>query len=593
MPDLPFTLTKDLVAALVEVTGAEPTRAEPVVVLAAYIDALAKEYGLSESLHLDVDPVERTQQVAPVMAIVNHYFAAEERGLDADAVRARLYDVFASLAADADARRVLNRSQPLTESRLWHLAQIYWNLEATSARPKLPIQPGGGRDIPVPGVNLDFALMTWTTRVNRKGNYKSSGQSFRTQGARLAVLVAQHISAHSLSAPESPITELDLTRTKNPEEPLEVTLKELAERAWKSGEYDNAVDLATSYLSIIRRKAEANPLDMEPDLAGAYLLKGYASLRPRAGWGQGGFDVGSQTLADLEKAVTSFTMLTELDPQHDQHSEELGSAYLALSAVYEAHGRFDESARAAQQAVSIVEKLAVTQAGNTAHQAHLRTALMALSNPLRAARRFEEAVAALDRAIAVAEALISAEPSKPAHKQALVPLLWGLSQNLGAAGRFDEAVQAAIRAVDTSERLAVTQPANQKLLASSLLGLSEALRHARRFDEAVRAAERSVSSHESMVSSEPASTEHQAGLAAMLFALCRTLREAARIEEVPATANRAVEIMRQLVATEPEKLEYRHALRNLLHDLSQALRALSRFDEAHAVDEELEGLGGE
>lgn len=589
---MPFTLTKDLVAALVEITGVEPTRPEPVVVLAAYIDALAKEYGLSESLDLDVDPVERTQQVAPVMAIVNHYFAAEEHGPDADAVRARLYDVLASLAADADARRVLNRSQPLTEAKFWHLAQVYWNLEAMSARPKLPIQPGGGRDIPVPGFNADFALMRWTARVNQKGNYKSSGQSFRTQGARLAVLVAQHMSAHSLPAPESPTTELALTRTTNPEEPLEVTLKGLAERAWGGGDYDNAVDLATTYLSIIRRKAEANPLDMEPDLAGAYLLKGYTSLRPRAGLGQVGFDVGSETLGDLEKAVASFTMLTELDPQNDQHREALGNAYLALSAVYETHGRLDESARAAQQAVSIAT-LAATQAGNTAHQANLRIALMALSSPLHAARRFDEAAAALDRAIAVAEALISAEPSQPAHKQALIPLLWGLSQNLRAAGRFDEALQAATRAVDTSDQLAIAQPADQKFLASSLLGLSEALRHAGRLDEAVRAAERAVASRESLAAQEPASAEHQISLAANLFALGRILREAGRIEEVPATASRAAEIMRQLVATEPENLEYRGALENSLHDLSQALLALGRFDEAHAVDEALEGLEDE
>ena len=46
--------------------------------------------------------------------------------------------------------------------------------------------------------------MTWTARVNEKGSYKSSGQGFRTQGARLAVLAAQLIVAEQPQAPARP-----------------------------------------------------------------------------------------------------------------------------------------------------------------------------------------------------------------------------------------------------------------------------------------------------------------------------------------------------------------------------------------------------
>ena len=62
--------------------------------------------------------------------------------------------------------------------------------------------------------------------------------------------------------------------------PLEITLKDLAEQAWMSGDYDGALDVATSYFRIVHRKAEASPLDLESDLAGAYLLKSLTSLRP-------------------------------------------------------------------------------------------------------------------------------------------------------------------------------------------------------------------------------------------------------------------------------------------------------------------------
>ena len=590
MPDLAFTLTKDLAAALAEITEDESVEAEPVVVLAAYVDALAKEYGLSESLNLDVDPMERTQQVGPVMEIVHRYFQADEPELAADSVRSRLYDAVATLAADPRVRKVLNRSQPLTENRVLYLAQIYWNLEATPQRPKLPIKRTGGRDIPVPGILADFATMRWTARVNQKCNCKSSGQSFRTQGARLAVLVAQHLTTRTAPAPSSPAHELDVRPTRDPEEPLEITLKDLVERAWKQGEYDDAVDLSTNYLSMIKRRADANPFDMEPDLAGAYLLRGYASLRPIASWGRVGFDLGGDTTDDLEKAVASYTMLSELDPKDEEHSAGLVDACLALLG-YQASGRIDDSARVAQQAVSIAERLAAAQAGDTERQKKLHHALMFLGPPLRAAERFDDAAAAMARAVTVAEGLVTSEPSEPAHEEFLIAGLWGLSQDLRATGRCNEAAQAATRAVAISERSAAAGTANQKRLASSLMGLSEALRDAGRFDEAVAVEERSVTIRQSLVATEPANAEFQADLAVTIFALGRLFRAAGRIQDVPAAASRAVEIFRQLAATEPEKSEYQDGLAASLNDLGRALRELGRFDEAQRVDEELGGLG--
>jgi tetratricopeptide (TPR) repeat protein len=587
--DLGFKLTKDLTAALAEITGSEPVEAIPVVVLAAYVDALAKQYGLSESLNLDVDPMERTQQVRPVMETVHRYFQGDGLELDADSVRSQLYDAVAGLAADPRVRKFLNRNQPLTENTVLHLAQIYWNLEATPQRPKLPIKRTAGRDIPVPGILADFATMTWTARVNQKCSYKSSGQGFRTQGARLAVLLAQHLTTRTAPAPSSPARDLDVRPTGDPEEPLEITLKNLVKRAWEQGEYDDAVELSTSYLTITKRRADANPFDVEPDLAGAYLLKGFVSLRPIASWGRVSFDVGMDTTGDLEKAVSSFTMLSQLDPQNDEHSVELVDACLALCVVYAASDRLDDSLGPAQQAVSVAERLAGAQPDHAKRQKNVYLALMALSQPLRGAGRFDDAGAAMARAVAIAEGLTTAEPSEPGHEEFLVALLWGLSQDLRATGRFDDAVQAATRAVAISERSAVAQTTNQRRLASSLLGLSEALNDAGRFDEAVAVAERSVTIRESLVATEPSNAEFRADLAVMIFALGRLLRAAGRFEDVPAASTRAVEIFRQLAATEPEKLEYQRGLATSLDDLGRALRELGRFDEAQAVDEELGG----
>jgi len=198
-------ITADVWDALGWVLGDSPTSPEPVVLLATYLDALAKGYGLSESQMIAEDPLERAAPPAPALPLLRHYLAEGGADLDADRLRDRLHAVFAVLADRPVARKTLNRNRPLTEVELLTAGQVYWNLERTDGRPRLPIRPGPitkagttGRqqddaDIPTASRTRDFATMTWTARVNEPGSNKSSGQGFRKQGARLAVLAAQHI----------------------------------------------------------------------------------------------------------------------------------------------------------------------------------------------------------------------------------------------------------------------------------------------------------------------------------------------------------------------------------------------------------------
>ena len=199
-------ITADVSDALGWVLGAAPTSPEPVVLLATYLDALAKGNGMSESTRIDWDPIERAAAPAQAMPVLKHYLADDDADLDADRLRDRLYTVFVDLADSRDARKTLNKNRPLTEIELLTAGQVYWNLEGTKERPRLPIRPGpitttvgqAGRrqvdaDVPTPGKTRDFATLTWTDRVNEPGGNKSKGQGFRKQGARLAVLAAQHI----------------------------------------------------------------------------------------------------------------------------------------------------------------------------------------------------------------------------------------------------------------------------------------------------------------------------------------------------------------------------------------------------------------
>lgn len=204
-------VTSELSEALALVRGSAPQQPDAVVVLAWFVDSLAKEYGLSDSLELDSGRLERIHVPEAAAGLVNYYLGDGEERLDEDHLRDRLYMVFVELSESPEARNLLNRNQPLSEVGLLYLAQIYWNLEGSDARPRLPIRGGtinhAGRllkaEIPVPGANKDFATMKWAARANEPGQYKSSGQGFRNQGARLAVLAARLIVAGNPEPPPS------------------------------------------------------------------------------------------------------------------------------------------------------------------------------------------------------------------------------------------------------------------------------------------------------------------------------------------------------------------------------------------------------
>ena len=595
MHELPFTLTQDLVTALTEVTGVEPTTAEPVVVLAAYIDALAKDYGLSESLQLDVDPVERTQLIAPAMELVDHFFAPGSRDLDADALRKHLYEIFVILAGDQQARKVLNKNRPLTERGLLHVAQIYWNVEATPERPKLPIRSSDGRDIPVPGMSKDFATMTWTARVNEKGAYKSSGQSFRIQGARLCVLIAQHITRDAPAAPVATAAVMDVHQTNNPSEPLEITLKGLVEAALTEGAFADADELASSYLNMIKRRAEADPLELESDLAEAYLMKGAVPLLKDVRWRS--VRLGEEGLEELERAGKSFAVLSELDPSNVQHRDHLLISQLALAETYSRIERYDEAAEAAMYAVVFSKEMVGAHAGEDGPSSwplSVLGSLSVLARVLGKAGRFDEALEAMRAAVETCERLIAEDSTEPDHQMSLAYVLSGLSRAQAGAGQLTHAVETAERAVATVEELATADPGNagyEALLSSMLVGLSQALSEATRFGEAVDVSRHSVALKEGLVKTHPKNLEYQENLAIDLgFCLGRHLRWAGQLEEAVQVSRRAVALCESLVAVGSGSSAHEMFLAGMLTCLSESLTEAGHIDEAKVIEDRIKDL---
>lgn len=196
-----------LTQAIEFILGDSPNTAEPVVVLAAYLHTLVARYGLTDSLHLD--PIEFERPLLPLEArkFVDNFVDSA----NTESLRNSLYKAFVNLADDGSVRSALNKNRALSQREVLLLAQVAWNLEHKDQRPLLPLLPGeifkdGKRvraDILVPGTQKDFATMHWTARGNQPGvQGKSSGDTFRRQTARLAVLAAQwFLDSHTKPAP--------------------------------------------------------------------------------------------------------------------------------------------------------------------------------------------------------------------------------------------------------------------------------------------------------------------------------------------------------------------------------------------------------
>lgn len=213
-----IVINGEIFDAYTEMTKAIPERVEPALVLSWYLHELAQGFGVFESLDNEDDPVERVHCPEWAYPLLGHCLAADEYPIQADRLRNVLYQACLAVADNRSERQFINRRKAPTETGVLMMAQVYWNLESDETRTRLPIPAGepftgaGGEaqaaGLKVPNDNADYALMPWTKRIGRGAMWpggKTSGGGFRTQGARLLVLVARHIIAQS----RFPLPELD------------------------------------------------------------------------------------------------------------------------------------------------------------------------------------------------------------------------------------------------------------------------------------------------------------------------------------------------------------------------------------------------
>lgn len=192
-------ITGDLLNALGDVLGSRPERPGAVVVLAAYLDLLARSYGLSTSS--EESWAERARPPAAALALVRQYLGDASDPVDEVALGNLLYETFVSLSIDPRACRLLNKSKPLVPAELLMASQLYWNLERdVGARSELPCHSAGEIAIKVRGVPGDFATMAWASRMEN-GPDGLRGNTGRKKGARLAALAAERLMEYNRQVP--------------------------------------------------------------------------------------------------------------------------------------------------------------------------------------------------------------------------------------------------------------------------------------------------------------------------------------------------------------------------------------------------------
>jgi hypothetical protein len=217
-------INSELLSGLKSVLGTAPGEATRVVVLAAYLHHLAKEFGLTESTSVD------NAHIQPPAAIATWLSDVLEGDLGYEFLRDRLYGVFVDIARDSSSRRLVNRRDPLSEVGLLKLAQVHWNIQWSESRPLLPIPAGqplpgkGNRTAAIVATRkkVDFATERLSSRaaigvdgLGEVGPLSSSSGGFRTLGARIAVVAARKILEHSASTTPLSAGELRIRHSEN------------------------------------------------------------------------------------------------------------------------------------------------------------------------------------------------------------------------------------------------------------------------------------------------------------------------------------------------------------------------------------------
>jgi len=524
MAELGIEITGELSAALTWVLGPRHPGPMEVDVLAAYLDLLAKDFGLS-SRAPDVSRTERARPTAAAVAMLNA-FVGDGSGsdpIDEKIFGDQLYDVIVALAQDGHAGKLLNSTKPLTAEEIRLLGQIYWNLEGVGTRPNLPIRGTKEFGIKVPRANADFATMVWATRL-KSGPAGLRGNSFRIKGARLVVLAAQRILETRALVP------IDIKRAHFRDEASRHGEERISAISWSVGASElgsgsptstdalkwdpainalrkarrdsvtaaDAADMGMSILAILERRSAASVGDHEAQLAEEYLQTGISSVMA------GRVDEAIDRFLNAQRVLET---LSQLAPDDATHKLGLAAALTMLGLLYVQLGQAGDAENALTRAVAISQDLTDSDPDN---EYMLALALSLLGIHYSPVDRTPEAETALRRSAIISERLSTRDPDNYEKQLQFANTLMALGSFYMQAEKEKDAEDVLVRAVAASQHLA-TQRADymsRLLLAAALLALGTLYSKVDREDDGEDALTRSIALSQELIKDAPDGMMH-------------------------------------------------------------------------------------
>lgn len=443
------------------------------LVLAAYLDLLSQEHGLSD--RHEAEAGKRAQRPTPFLPLVGFYLADGKPDLDIEHVRDVLYRAVAEFA-DLEA-----------SPRLLTYAQIYWAMsQHASTRPLLPYPPGGYTegfdDLGRPG-GVQIAIWIEATgkdaadlkRSPRSEQVKhtglSSGAGLRREGASLSVRVAQKLVAERLGGPTvdiairrlaadetgalaiswgaSPAQFPAATGADDGRRAQRPAGHELIERAIRdleaSGLASEAALVLDALVQRVQQQAGSDP-DHEESLAEKSLRAGLASQRASR---------PIVALEHLQTAETSGRALAELRPDEPIHRVRVAFALALRGVIYLDAGKADDAEQEVARAADLAQVL-VDEGHDTEDVLVLTLSFLGIVRLLL--ERLDDATAALNRTITIATKLARRHPANWMPRLALINALMPLASAQIAADRLDHAERDLERAAVVAEELVVGLP---------------------------------------------------------------------------------------------------------------------------------------
>jgi tetratricopeptide (TPR) repeat protein len=524
MAELGIEITGELSAALTWVLGPRHPGPMEVDVLAAYLDLLAKDFGLS-SRAPDVSRAERARPPAAAVAMLNA-FVGDGSGsdpIDEQIFGDQLYDVLVDLSQEGHVGKLLNSTKPLTAEEIRQLGQIYWNLEGVGTRPKLPIRSTKEIGIKVPRANADFATMVWATRL-KSGPAGLRDNSFRIKGARLVVLAAQWILQTRAPVP------IDIKHAHFRHETSRNGEKRISAIYWSAGASEiesgspistdplkgdpainalrkarrvsataaDAADMGMSILAILERRSAASVGDHEAQLAKEYLQAGLSSVMA------GRVDEAIDRFLNAQRVLET---LSQLAPDDATHKLGLAAALTMLGPLYVQLGQVEDAENALTRAVAISQDLTDSDPDN---EDMLALALSLLGIHYSPVDRTSDAETALRRSAIISERLSTRDPENYEKQLQFANTLMALGSFYMQAEKEKDAEDNLVRAVAASQHL-VTQRADymsRLLLASALFALGTLYLSVDREDGGEDALTRSIALSQELVKDTPEGMMH-------------------------------------------------------------------------------------